>query len=221
MPIARPMGLRRALEAGLIVAALQAFAPAQAKTIYCCEVAGQTQCSDVLPAACYGQAYREIGPQGTVRKKVPAPPTAAEIARRKADEERAREDEARAAKTRRLDQALLETYTSVADLDRRRERALADADRDIAELRARDDSILERRRQILPDARPDPAARPPAERKITRAQAEALRDIDSELAAHRSVLESKLRERESVRQRYDEDRERYLELTAPAKRTPR
>lgn len=211
------MGSRPALDAGLVIAALLAFAPAQAaQTIYCCEAAGQTQCSDVLPPACYGQAYREVGPQGTVRKKVPAPPTQAEIARRKADEERGREEEARARKVRRLDQALLETYTSVADLDRRRDRALADADRGLANLRAREASILERRREILPEEHPDPA-QPVPEHKVTRAQAEALRDIDSELAAHRSVLESKLRERESVRQRYEEDRQRYLELTSPAK----
>ncbi|ANQ86824.1 hypothetical protein dqs_3807 [Azoarcus olearius] len=211
------MGLRRSLEAGAVgTALLLPFAPLMAaQTIYCCDVGGQPVCSDVLPPACYGQAYREIGPQGTIRKKVPAPPSASDIARRNAEAERLKEEEARATKVRRLDQALLQTYTSVTDLDHRRDRALADIDRTLDELREREERLLERRKALLPEQAGQKA------KPQSRAQAEALRDLDSELAAHRSVVDAKVREREGVRQRYAEDRERYLELTGAQKAAPR
>lgn len=206
------MGSRVPAKTGLFSALLLAFAPAQAaQTIYCCEAGGRPVCSDILPPACYGQAYREVGPQGTILKRVQAPPTAEEIARRRAEAERRKDEEARETKARRLDQALLETYQSVGDLDRRRDRALADIDRTIADLRAREEDLIVRRHRMLPGA--DGKSGPPANRE----QAEALRDLDGELAAHRSVIEAKLREREGVRLRYDEDRVRYLELTAPGK----
>ena len=39
--------------------------------IYCCEDAnGRSVCGDVLPVQCYGRAYREISPQGIVRRVV-------------------------------------------------------------------------------------------------------------------------------------------------------
>lgn len=202
------MGLPPRTEIVLALALLLTSLPAgAAATIYCCEVGGQTQCGDVLPAACYGQGYREIGPQGTVRKKVPPPPSAEEVARRHAEAERRKEEETRVVKARRLDEALLETYQSVEDLDRRRDRALGEIDRALADLRVREEDLLQRRRNLLPEA-DGKRAQP------TRAQAEALIDLDGELAAHRSVVEAKEREREAVRQRYVEDRERYLELKA-------
>lgn len=207
------MALRALVKLGLAGGLLLALSPAQAaKTIYCCDVGGQPVCSDMLPPACYGQAYREIGPQGVIRKKVPPPPSAEEIARRNAEAERRKEEEALAAKSRRLDQALLETYQNVDDLDRRRDRALADADRSLADLRVREEDLMERRKRILPDAEGKRG------QQVTRAQAEALRDLDSELASHRSVMAAKVREREAVRQRYEADRERYLELMSSTRR---
>ncbi|HRG71572.1 MAG TPA: hypothetical protein PLH95_08025, partial [Thauera aminoaromatica] len=44
-------------------------------SIYCCDVGGQPVCGDILPAACYGRAYREMSPSGIVRRTVPAPLT--------------------------------------------------------------------------------------------------------------------------------------------------
>ena len=51
-----------------------------AAAIYCCDVGGQPVCGDILPAACYGRAYREVSPSGIVRRVVPAPLSAEEIA---------------------------------------------------------------------------------------------------------------------------------------------
>ena len=59
-------------------------------SIYCCDVGGQPVCGDILPAACYGRAYREMSPSGTVRRTVAAPLTPDEIAQRAAAEHKRR-----------------------------------------------------------------------------------------------------------------------------------
>ena len=116
--------------------------PAGAASIYCCDVGGQPVCGDILPAACYGRAYREMSPSGIVRRSVPAPLTADEIAQRAAAEHKRRAEEAERMRQLRLDQALLETYRSVQDLDSRRDRELRDLDRSIRELRARESELI-------------------------------------------------------------------------------
>lgn len=200
------MGLPPRTEIVLALALLLTSLPAgAAATIYCCEVGGQTQCGDVLPHVCYGQPYREISPQGTVRL------SAEELARRRAEEERRRDEVARAARSRR---ALLETYQSVEDLDRRRDRALGELDREIADLRVRENELLKRRSQLAADSGGGGG-------REMQEQDDALRDLDGELAAHRSVIDAKRREYEAIRQRYENDRKRYIELTSPGLQAPR
>ena len=113
------MALRRSVELLCVAALSLPLADAFAATIYCCnDATGRPVCGDVLPAACYGRAYTEKGPQGTVKREVSAPLTAAEIAQRKAEAERRKDEEATQVKQRRVDQALLETYTSVEEIGR-------------------------------------------------------------------------------------------------------
>jgi hypothetical protein len=181
-----------------------------ARTIYCCEVGGQPICGDVLPAACYGRAYREISPQGTLRREFQAPLTAEEVARRDEELRRRRAHEAEVLKQQRLDRALLETYRDLGDLDARRDRALADLDRSIATLRQRETDLIERQRALIQEAAGQDA------RSVRQEISEDIRNIDGEIMAQRSVIDVKVREREAVRSRFDEDRRRYIELTAPA-----
>ena len=63
------MGFRHAEAglAGLACCVLFALSPGEvraqtttAKIVYCCDVGGQPVCGDILPAACYGRAYREV-----------------------------------------------------------------------------------------------------------------------------------------------------------------
>lgn len=186
-----------------------------ARTIYCCDVGGQPVCGDILPTACYGRAYREISPSGTVRRNVAAPLTADEIAQRDAEARLRRAEEAERMKQLRLDQALLETYRSVEDLDGRRDRELADLDRTLRDLRARESDLLERQRRVIVDAQDLPrGTKDPG-------VVEDLRNLDSEILAQRSVIDAKLRERSAILDRFETDRRRYLELTAPAESSPR
>ena len=182
--------------------------PAGAASIYCCDVGGQPVCGDILPAACYGRAYREMSPSGIVRRTVPAPLTADEIAQRVAAEHKRRAEEAERMRQLRLDQALLETYRSVQDLDSRRDRELRDLDRSIRELRARESELIERQRALIDEATH-------TDKSDVAASLEAdIRLLDSEIAVQSSVVAAKLRERSAVVERFEEHRRRYVELTS-------
>lgn len=210
------MGSRRLAELACTAALLvplaspaPAWAQATGKSIFCCEVGGQPICGDVLPVACYGRAYRELSPQGTIRREVHEPLSAEEVARREEELRRRRMIEAEALKQQRIDRALRETYRSLEDLDMRRDRALAEFDRSIEILRQREADLTKRQSDLIQEA----AASDP---RHTRADfAEDIRNLDSEIVAQRTVISAKLREREAVLGRFEEDRRRYVEITRP------
>lgn len=193
----------------LFAAPLPALGQEVGRTIYCCEdVSGRPACGDMLPPACYGRAYREISPQGTVRKNVAAPLTALEIARRDAEEKRRKEEQERLLKQRRIDLALLETYTSLEDIDVRQDRAIAEVERTLEPVLAREAELLELRSQH------DEEAAAYRGRELPRDLGDAQRNVSIELAALRSVIDAKQREIEAIRARFAVDRRRYAELIA-------
>jgi hypothetical protein len=169
-------------------------------------------CGDILPDACYRRAYRVVSPQGTILRRVAAPLTAAEIAERDAEQRRRRFEEAERARQQRLDQALLDTYRSLSDLDVRRDREVGDLDRLIRELRERESGLIERQKGLVQElaAASDPA--------LKRQLEESIHDLDGEIVSQRSVIDAKLRDRAAILDRFEQDRRRYLQLTAPAAR---
>jgi hypothetical protein len=195
--------------AGCLVLLAQNAVGAGTTTITCCEDAnGRRVCADILPPACYGRAYREISPQGNVTRVVPAPVTAEERARMEQEERARKATEERAKEERRRDVALLQTYSSIDDLEAQRQRAVADIQRDLEEARRREAEVLQRRAKLDQDA--EFYAKKPKPPEL----ANAFRENDSELAAQRSVIDSKQRDLEAVKARYDSDRRRYSELLA-------
>ena len=70
-----------------------------------------------VPPQYIGKGYQVLNEQGRVIREVPPAPTAAEIEQRKADAARASSD-----------QQLMRMYTSVEDVDRARDRKLAELD---------------------------------------------------------------------------------------------
>lgn len=192
----------------LALAVLPLASPAQAsRAIYCCEDGnGRTMCADTLPSACYGRAYREISPQGHVRRHVAAPLTREEIVRRDAEAQRRKDAEARLLKQRRIDQALLQTYTSLEDIDNREDRAVAEVEQAIRPLHVRESELLAERERLVESGAENPDA--------PRAAASALQLVDAELASLRSVVAMKNRDIEAIRARFAADRRRYAELLA-------
>ena len=192
--------------------ALWAALPVGAQTpsrgsVFCCMDNGHQVCGDVLPMQCFGKSYREMSPQGTVRRIVEAPLTPEQLARRDAEERARRTELARQRAELRRNQSLLETYSSVADIEARRDRAVEGVDQDLKRAEARHTQLQKKRESLSREAefyqkRPMPIP-----------LAAALRESDSELAAQASVIEAKKREIDAIRSRYEQDRLRYIKLS--------
>lgn len=199
-------GVLAALGLALTLAGTDARAQSQ-RTIYCCDVGGRPVCGDILPAACYGRAYREMSPSGVVRRTVAAPLTPEEIAQRRALERQRRAEEAARLQQLRMDQALVETYRNLADLDNRRDRELRELDQSIRALRERESELIARQRALIEEATH-------TEQSELAASLESdIRVLDSEIAAQSSVIAAKLRERSAVVERFEEHRSRFIALT--------
>jgi hypothetical protein len=176
--------------------------------LYCCDDAkGMQVCGDVLPQACYGRAYREIGASGRTLRNVAAPLTAEERAQQALEEAKRKEEEAALKEQQRKDQALLNTYGSVKDIEAMRSRAQDDVQRSIAAAQEKIAEIRAQRKQYEDEAEFYKKKQLPA------AVQKGLNDTAFEITAQESIIESKQKELKIIREKYDEDKRRYIDLS--------
>ena len=184
-----------------------AWAAASGGRLFCCnEESGRQICGDILPQACYGRAYREIGESGMVIRRVEAPLTPEQRAQKEVEDRKRREEEAAQREQRRKDMALLSTYSSLQDIDLMRARnevetkqAIKDAEQKIVEIRQRrrkfeDEAEFYKKRTLPPEVD------------------KGLRDTDAEIKAQEQIIEGKRKDLDIARTRFEDDRRRYLDL---------
>ena len=176
-------------------------------SLFCCNDAnGKQACGDILPPSCYGRAYREVGANGRTLRTVEAPLTAEQRARRAADEQARKEEEARQKEQQRKDQALLNTYGSVADIEALRKRSLEEVKRAISDAENRIEKIKAMRTKFENEAEFY------KKKKLPPDVEKGLADTAFEIKAQESIIEDKRKEIGTLDARYEEDRRRYLEL---------
>lgn len=185
------------LGAGLVL-------PAFAK-ITCCEANGQRYCGDPTPPQCYDKARKEFGKGGTL-KEVEAPLTAEQAAAREEEKARKKEEERKIADQRRRDRALLDSYTSDKDIDKARDRAIADIEKNAEQAKNRLE-IAQKKQQKIEGEKEFYKGKP-----LPAALAAQVKDIEAEIAAQQKALAQKDSDVAAVRERYDADRQRYLQL---------
>lgn len=197
----------------LAFATLLAALPAHAgRTVYCCsDESGRQVCSDVLPRACWDRAYREVDERGVTVRRVEAPLTPEQRAKRDAEQRRKKEEERQAKEERMRNQALLDAYASEKDIEAQRDRAVRDIEKSLGLAKERYAESAKRQKELSQEM--EFYRKKPAPQTLL----DAVRENESELRANASVVESKQKEIEAVRAKYDEDRRRYIELT---RRTP-
>ena len=175
---------------------------------FCCpDQNGKQVCGDILPQACYGRAYREVGSNGQTIRTVEAPLTAEQRAHRAAEEEKHRIEDEKRREQQRKDQALLNTYGSERDIDAMRMRAETDVFQSIRNAETKISEIRQLRKKFENEAEFYKKKQLPAD--VQR----GLREADAEIKSIQSEIASKAKELELVRLKYDEDLRRYLELT--------
>jgi len=201
--------LRARAEFCLVVLALVACRSATAAgTLFCCvDAAGKQVCGDLLPQACYGRAYRELGESGRTLRNVEAPLTAEQRIQRAAEEEQRKVDEAALKEKQRKDQALLNTYGTEKDIEAMRVRAQEDVQKSIKDAETQIVTIRARRKKFEDEAEFYKKKKLPSDVQ------KGLRDTDFEIKAQESVIESKQKELDIIRTKYDDDLKRYRELS--------
>jgi len=175
--------------------------------IFCCsDERGKQVCGDILPAACIGRAYREISQSGIVVRTVDAPLTVEQKALRAAEERKKKEAEEAEREQRRLDAALLQTYSSEADIDLMRQRSEADVYKSIETALQKIDEARARRVKFENEAEfYRKKTLPPDVEK-------GLKEADVEIRAQTELIDAKKKELDLIHAKYDEDKRRYLDL---------
>jgi hypothetical protein len=174
---------------------------------YCCtDQAGKYFCGDILPTACYGHAYRELGADGRTVREIPAPMTAEQRAQRAAEEKQRQKDAVLQKEQDRKDQALLETYINLDDIELMRKRALDDVRQFIINAETRIAEIIVLRKKFEDEAEF-------YKKKVLPAEIEkGLADTEFEIKAQESIIEAKKKDIAALQEKYDEDRKRFLDL---------
>jgi hypothetical protein len=109
---------------GMAVALVGQPAGAQ-QFLYVCTIHGHTLSGGLPPPECKGEDIRELNPDGTLHRLIPAPLTPEQRKKRDQEEhERMLAEEAERAQARK-DRSLLETYGSVSEIEAARTRTIA------------------------------------------------------------------------------------------------
>lgn len=180
--------------------------------ICCHDNDGRRTCGDLLPPQCAGRAYKVYSQHGTVVREVGPPMSPEEKARAREQARLQKQAEIAAQEQKRKDQALLETYTSLEDIDRMQARAEEDVQKAIAEAQTRINAAQQRRLRFANEAEFYPNRPLPPE------VAKGLRDEDAEIKSQNELIEAKQRELAQINHKYAEDRRRYIELSRRPRR---
>jgi len=168
---------------------------AEAVSYRCVGKDGKKYYGQSVPAECLGQPVEQLNDQGLVVKHIDPAASAAEREKKVAEEAERKKREVLAKEQGRKDNALLSSYTSEGDIDAARGRALEDNLKSTREVEARIAALKKRRG----------------------APGEDVKGIDTELAAQQSLLDAKRKEAAAINAKYDEDKQRYIEITKRGK----
>ncbi len=185
---------------------------AQAGSTFCCaDEKGKQVCSDVIPPACYGKAYREINERGITTKRVDAPLTAEQLVKKEEEAKKAKEEAQKKLEQDRKNRALLATYATEEDIDYMRNRAVGELKKSIQESQAKLDEALKTKKRLNEEAEFHKKTGLPRELRNN------LRDNDEEIKTHQDAMEGKQKDIAAVKAKYDDELVRYRELKSGKK----
>ena len=171
---------------------------------------GVVHYTDKIPPEAVNKGSTVLDKQARPLKKIDAALTPEQQRARDAEEEQRRQQAKISEETARRDRALMSSFTTEAEIDLARARALGTIDAQLeaaqnfsATLRKRKDEIDKKKSSLGDESVPVAIER----------EAEA---TDIELAKHERLIEQKQAERTAIVARYDADKARWRELRAIA-----
>lgn len=198
----------------LILAALAAL-PAHA-AFKCKDEKGITHIGDTPPAGCANVVMYEVTPSGTVLRKIDPTPTGEQLRLRQEEEARAKEAAKQAAEQRRKDVALLATYASEKDIDTSRDLNLKPIEGRIKSAQERTSAVDKRQKELEAEMEFYQAGKSTkAAGKSREAPPQLKTDLErvkAEKVALAKAISDYEKEMQEVRERYDADKRRWVEL---------
>lgn len=190
----------------LAFAALVALAPAAgAQKLYkWTDEKGVVHYTDKAPDPARGGV--QLDKQGRPVGKIEPAPTPEQVRAKQAEEERRREAAKEQEVTARRDRALLASYTTEAEIDLARARAVATVESQIQSAQAYLAQLTKRKTEL--DARKAKLGDNPLPPQLERDSA----SVDAEYAKNSDLVVQKQRELAAVAARYDADKQRWREL---------
>jgi hypothetical protein len=205
---------KRAAGLAVLLAAMALPATAQqGNKLYCCD--GGRICADSLPAQCRGKAFRILDEKGNVIKEVGPPLTPEQKAQLVLEEKQRKEAEEKLKEQRRKDQALLDTYATLEDIDFAQRKAENDINLAIKDIETKIEASKKKRKKFEDEAEFYKKSTMPAE------VAKGLGEADHEIKTQQELLAVKRGDLQTIKTKYDTDRKRYIELTGARPRAAR
>ena len=207
--------LRRTREVAGVLAVVCLMLPgadaAQQSKIVCWkDAAGKViGCGDKVPPEYQNSGTRELDSRGVTRGTTES--TEELNRRRMKEQETARlkaEDDRKSVEQKRQDRALLESYSNEKEIDLKRDRDLQVFDLQIEQLT----TSLKNAAQRYGDARSRIEAAEKGNKPVSAQLKDELARASADKARYEKTIEAKNQEKEDVRNRYAEQRRRYLEL---------
>jgi hypothetical protein len=200
-------------------------AHAQKKIVCWKDKAGKVVgCGDTVPPEYQDSATKELDKRGITRKTTE---TAEERARREAEDkltaaqksdEKKRQEKLRA-EQQRQDQALINTFSNEKEIDLKRDRDLQVVDTQVNQMRVTPKMAVARHAEVK--ARMDATAK--TGKPASDVQKEELARAQSDMDKAELMIVTREKEKEDIRKKYADMRERYIQLrggaTAPAPTT--
>lgn len=160
------------------------------------------------PPQCIGMPLELLNPQGIVVKRIDPQADAEKKALKDAEEAKKRQEEAALKEQRRRDKALLASYTSEGDIESARKRALLGNDKAIQEIDARIANIKKRQTELAKEMEfYQGKNKPPAK------LAQDVNNAGTDLKTQENLRELKKKDVDAINAKYDDDKQRYIELT--------
>jgi len=186
----------------------------EVRSYRCVTKAGRKYYGSTIPPQCKGELIEALSSQGTVLFRI-APPLTEEQKAAKAEEERKaaeaeaakREAERKAQVQARRDAALLQTYADESDIERVRQRALADNRAAADQVRSRIGQLKDRQAKLKKESAKYTTSDMPA--KLL----QDTRAVSYDLTLQERLLETRQKEAEEINARYDEEKRKYRALT--------
>lgn len=207
-----------------LAALLAASGVASAQALFVCTTKqGRTITSDRPPPECGDVAIRELRSDGSTRRVIEPPLTDEQKAQREADRKKRLRDEEIAREQLRKDKALLEAYSSEAEIDEARDRQLAQRNQMIEVANKRLEAHRVARKKLDDEREFYPKGNIPDKLK------RAYEGNDAIVRSEQKIIENLKADIVRINERFDEDRKRFRELvvsgavatqrgqTAPAK----